>query len=322
MRKLKKNLEIEVCKSTIMKDINQQPKPKKKMTKADWIGMVGGLLIASIIFSMGSFGFIPAFLIAMVSFWIVKKIALTFTKENQTETSNVNVNAENHTEQKQEVVQNTETKPAENKGSKKKWIWIGLGIVVLLIVIGALSSPSVPSEDIDLVTTDKSSDFSEQSGNLYRNTKYDFRIKFPEGWDTKPGDGPNILQKAVSGNHTISIGVREIPAEFGDETATIKDVMSLSEFKDTLLEGVQEKFPGATLLDYGEQKLDNEPAYWIKYNAPYTALNITVEGTQVQYQLLKNNIFYFITAGSTSDEFSSVEPEFMKSIATFVIENY
>lgn len=58
-------------------------KPKKKMTKADWIGMVGGLFIASIIFQMGSFGFIPALLIAMVSYWVVKKIALFFTKENK-----------------------------------------------------------------------------------------------------------------------------------------------------------------------------------------------------------------------------------------------
>ena len=289
------------------------------MTKADWIGMVGGLFIASIIFQMGSFGFIPAFLIAMASYWIVKKIALTFTKEKTTETSDSTT--ENETQPKQEVVQNMEAKPTKLKSSKKKWIWAGVG-VVLLIVIGALSSTSVPDEDIDLVTTDKSSDFSEQSGNLYRNTKYDFRIKFPEGWDIKPGDGPNILQKAVSGNHTISVGVREIPAEFSDETATIKDVMSLAEFKDTLLEGVQEKFPGAKLLDYGESKLDNEPAYWIKYTAPYTALDITVQGTHIQYQLLKNNIFYFISAGSASNEFSSAEPEFMKSIATFVIENY
>ena len=60
----------------------------------------------------------------------------------------------------------------------------------------------------------------------------------------------------------------------------------------------------------------------MKYTAPYTALDITIQGTHIQYQLLKNNIFYFISAGSAADEFSSAEPEFMKSIATFVIENY
>ena len=98
--------------------------------------------------------------------------------------------------------------------------------------------------------------------------------------------------------------------------------MTLAEFKDTLLQGVQEKFPGAKLLDYGESKLDNEPTYWIKYTAPYTAFNITVQGTHIQYQLLNENIFYFISAGSASEEFSTAEPDFMKSIATFVTENY
>ena len=194
--------------------------------------------------------------------------------------------------------------------------------MVVIIFIVAIWSDLPSEQNLEFVKTDKSSDYSEQDGNLYRNTKYNFRIKFPEGWEIKPGDGPNILQKAVSGNHTISVGVREIPTEFDDKTATIKDIMTLAEFKDALLEGVQEKFPGAILLDYGEQRLDNEPAYWIKYTIHYTVLDITVQGTNIQYQLLKNNIFYFISAGSASDEFSVIEPEFMKSIATFVTENY
>ncbi|MDO8676315.1 MAG: PsbP-related protein [Candidatus Azambacteria bacterium] len=221
-----------------------------------------------------------------------------------------------------------ENKPAtinnnENKSSKKKWIWGGIILIVLIVVIAlASSSPSENEQDISLVKTDKSNDYSEQVGNLYRNTKYNFRIKFPESWEIKSGDGPNIIQKAVQGNNTISVGVREIPAEYSDETATIKDVMSLVEFKDSILEGVQEKFPGAKLLDYGETKLDNVSTYWVKYSAPYSVLDINVEGTNLQYQLLHKNIFYFITAGTLSREFSSSEPEFKKSIATFVIENY
>ncbi|MBU0619846.1 MAG: PsbP-related protein [Candidatus Magasanikbacteria bacterium] len=219
--------------------------------------------------------------------------------------------------------QNTqnEVKITEHKKSKKGLVWTGV-IIVAVIFIVAVFSELPDEQDIELAQTDKSGSYSEQSGNLYRNTKYDFRIKFPGGWDIKAGDGPNILQKAVNGNHTMSIGVREIPAEYGDKTATIKNVIDLAEFKNSILGGVQEKFPGAKLIDYGESKLDNEPAYWIKYSMPYTALDITVEGTQLQYQVLNNNIFYFITAGSTSNEFQSVEAELMKSISTFVIENY
>ena len=75
-------------------------------------------------------------------------------------------------------------------------------------------------------------------------------------------------------------------------------------------------------MDYGETKLDNVPTYWIKYSAPYSALDINVEGTILQYQLFSKNIFYFITAGTLSSEFLSSESEFKKSIATFVIENF
>lgn len=193
-------------------------------------------------------------------------------------------------------------------------------LLCILIVLGNLEEYG--EQNIKLMQTDKSDYHSEQDGNLYRNTKYNFRIKFPEEWDIKSGDGPNILQKAVKGNHTISIGVREIPEEHGDKTATIKDVMSIMEFKDTLLEGIQEKFSGAKLIDYGESKLDNNPTYWVKYIAPYTVLDITVQGTHLQYQVLNNNILYTISAGSTSDEFDTIESDFMKSIATFVIEDY
>lgn len=297
---------------------SQNDKSKKKMTKDDWIGMVVGFFIANIIFQMGSFGFIPAFIIAFGSYWVVKKIAQLLIKEDK----------EKSEEHNQEFISNSkphntqnEVKNIEHKKSKKGPVWAGV-IIIAIIFIVAVFSNQTNEQNVELVKIDKSVSYSEQDGNLYRNTKYNFRIKFPEGWNIEAGDGPNILQKAVKGNHTVSIGVREIPAEFGDKTATIKDVMSITEFKDTLLEDVQEKFPGAKIIDYGESELDNEPAYWIKYSAPYTALDITVEGIMVQYQLLYNNNFYFITAGSTSDEYQSVEAEIMKSISTFVIENY
>ncbi|MEX2411294.1 MAG: hypothetical protein WD607_07950 [Candidatus Paceibacterota bacterium] len=163
-----------------MKDINQQPKPKKKMTKADWIGMVGGLFIASIVFSMGSFGFIPAFLIALVSFWVVKKIALTFTKENQTEISNAN--PENHTLPSQEIVRNPKINPVGNKSSKKSWVWwIGAGIVVLFTIIGALSSPDAPNTSIDNPTALQAEQVNIPGFVKYSNTEagFDFSVLFP-----------------------------------------------------------------------------------------------------------------------------------------------
>lgn len=219
-----------------------------------------------------------------------------------------------------------------NKNRKKATnysiiVWITL-ILLIIVFFSFLTSPTEEKtdyngQDISLEKTDKSSDYSEQVGNLYRNTRYKFRIKFPEGWDIKSGDGPNIIQKAVKENNSISIGVREIPAEYSDETATIKDVMSLAEFKDSFLsKEFQKNFPGSELLDYGETKLDNKTTYWVKYSTPYSVLDVNVEGIILQYQLLHKNIFYFITAGTLPVEFNIMESEFKKSISTFAIEDY
>ncbi|MCK5060166.1 MAG: hypothetical protein KAR00_03445 [Candidatus Pacebacteria bacterium] len=189
-----------------MEDVNQQPKPKKKMTKADWIGMVGGLFIASIIFSVGSFGFIPAFIIAMISFWVVKKIALTFTKENQTETSSANT--ENQKLPEQEIAQISETKPAENKDSKKNWIWIGAGIVVLLAVIGAFSSTEVSNTPVDEPTTLQAEQVSIPSFVKYSNTEagFDFSVLFPtsdpESFDLDLGE---VYIKSFQAPHIIDL---------------------------------------------------------------------------------------------------------------------
>ncbi|MFZ2969624.1 MAG: zinc ribbon domain-containing protein [Minisyncoccia bacterium] len=209
------------------------------------------------------------------------------------------------------------------KHNNGNWLKGFLTIFIFFIIASVIGSFNGNDQDISLIKTDKNTDNSEQAGNLYRNTKYKFRIKFPEGWEIEPGDGPNVIQKATKGNNSINIGVREIPAEYNTETATIKDAMSLVEFRDSFSGNeFQEKFPGSILLDYGETKIDNKMTYWVKYSMPYSALDINIEGIMLQYQLLYKNVAYFITAGSSSNEFDAMEAELKKSIATFVIEDY
>jgi len=274
-----------------MKETNTQTNQgKKKIKKEDFIGFIFGINLA---WSIGLGGIISYIIGTIFGVWLTKKML------------------------------------SSKKSYVKVIFWI---LFVAIFVFGSIvhgmrsnsnySSTISNIEDAPILETDKSTSTSQVSGNLYRNTKYNFRIKFPEGWEIQPGDGPNILQKAVKENNSINIGVREISAEYSNETATIKDAMSLAEFKDSMFDVVKEKFSGAKLLDYGETKLDNVPTYWIKYSAPYSALDINVEGTILQYQLFSKNIFYFITAGTLSSEFLSSESEFKKSIATFVIENF
>ena len=112
----------------------------------------------------------------------------------------------------------------KNKSSKKKWIWVGIILIVLVVIIAlASNSPSENEQDISLLKTDKSSDYSEQVGNLYRNTKYHFRIKFPEGWKVGVGDGIHIVQKASFENSTISIIVQQL--DLGGEVFFLQSKM-------------------------------------------------------------------------------------------------
>ena len=92
---------------------------------------------------------------------------------------------------------------------------------------------------------DKNPINEEIVGNLYRNTKYKFRIKFPETWEIKKGDGPNILVKATSGEGSnINIYVKDIGIELGD----IGDLITIDEWANS----INEKFPTAKIISNKE----------------------------------------------------------------------
>jgi len=282
---------------------------KEKMNKGDWIPFILALVIAQIIFQFGSFGFIPAFLIIMGLFWIFKKVVkmrssvLSLKKEKEIFTSK---SREKKVDDK------------KRKSIKTKVIWV----IIIVFYVGLGLTFFFSQKDLEPITTDKRLEFSELSGNLYRNTKYNFRIKFPKGWEIKVGDGPHILQKATKNNSVISLAVEEIPAGLLEKTATIRDMMPIEEFKSEMINSLQIIYPEAELLDYGESYLDNKPAYWIKTSISSNILDIKIQQTSLLFQVLNKNILYTISAGSLPNEFASVEPEFIKSIATFVIEEY
>ena len=205
----------------------------------------------------------------------------------------------------------------ESKSSKKKWIWVGIVFIAL-----ASNSPSKNDQDISLIKTDKSSDYSEQIGNLYRNTKYHFRIKFPEGWTIGVGDGIHIVQKASFENSTISIIVQQLDLGATEGISSIKDAGTSKEFIDAVLEGAKEKFSDVKIINYGETKIDNGPAYWVEYSASSQVLDFQLKMTNLVYFLAKGDIVYSISAGTATDEYSKIKPIFTQTVSTFVLENY
>lgn len=214
-------------------------------------------------------------------------------------------------------------KPAPKyKISGWKWLWIIVGsIIVLCFGIGMDISKKISSGPVEL-PTDKNPEFSEIIGNMYRNTKYGFRIKFPEGWNIETGDGIHIVQKASSIDGTISVMVQQLDLGGNKGFSSIKDTGSVKELIDTVIEGVESKFSNVKIIDYGETKIDNELTYWVEYSTTSQVLDYEIEMTNLAYFLAKNDIMYSISSGTETDKYPEVKPIFNQSVSTFVLETY
>ena len=214
-------------------------------------------------------------------------------------------------------------KPAPKyKISGWKWLWVIIGsIIVLGFGIGMDISKTVLSEPSEL-STDKNPEFSEITGNMYRNTKYGFRIKFPEGWNIETGDGIHIVQKASSEDGTISVIIQQFDLEGNKGFDSIKDTGETKEFIDSVIEGAESKFSNVKIINYGETKIDNEPAYWVEYLATSQILDYEIEMTNLTYFLAKNDTMYSISSGTETSKYSKIKPIFNQSVLTFVLETY
>jgi len=183
------------------------------------------------------------------------------------------------------------------------------------------SKPDELGNDIKLLETDKNSNNSQIIGNLYQNKKYYFRIKFPEGWKIEEGDGPNVVQKAVSNNgETISIVIKQFQLN-GYKISSIKDIISLDDFFKEFPVLMSEKFSDSQIIDYGETKINNETAYWTEYTYSGQILDYPIKIIGLTYTLAKGDILYTIVAGALSENYQKVKPIFLQSIASFAFEN-
>ena len=187
------------------------------------------------------------------------------------------------------------------------------------------STSSEQTENIVIPTEDnkitKSSADEEVIGNLYRNTKYNFRIKFPDGWEIKNGDGQHIVKKASNKDSSINIGVTDVSSvPEADSIHSITEMLTLDDFIKSTEEEYKPKYPDYKLIDSGEVKIDNLPAYFVTADVEYSALNTTVQARITLYEIFYNKRFYFFSLASERNKYEESKRVLETSLSTFVIE--
>lgn len=155
--------------------------------------------------------------------------------------------------------------------------------------------------------------------SLFRSEKYKFRIKYPDTWVEKKGDGPNVVFKIVSGDGpNLNIVVREDKSIKGH---TI-DEYSLENFVNMIEKAMKSKYSDYEVLDYSKTYLDNQVTYSIFSKLTYKVLDKVVTGKMIQYSTIKGKYMYTITVAADIDSFDFYEPVFKEIISTLVFEDY
>ncbi len=278
---------------------NQSQTSKTKNKQSTWHVIVGLMLGNSIAWMLGLGGLIPYIICFALGSWITYK--------------------------------------AMNSQSKiiRATFWLAFVVILMagLIIRGIKSTASNSSNSSAITTktinldsvvqleTDKSPANSKIEGSLYRNLKYNFRIKFPENWEIEPGDGLHVVQKASSGNSTISVIIMQFDLKGEPEIDNISQIATKDEYIPMIVESIKPDYPDMVLLGSGETKIDNKQAYWMEHSASYQALDKKLKMKFINYWVIDKDIMYTISAGSSIDDYESVKPTIIQSIETFVLEN-
>ncbi|MFC1609111.1 hypothetical protein ACFL3M_02880, partial [Patescibacteria group bacterium] len=180
---------------------------------------------------------------------------------------------------------------------------------------------------------------TENVENLYRNDEYNFRIKFPLGWDIKDGDGKYVVKKAVKDGASVLVLVNDV---FLDSILTAEERQALSDediqsmelsifsdeevsiFLDTLIAGQLEAFPGSTILEKGVRYVDNRKAAYFKMNQVYKVQDSNIEGIAINYFTIHKGKVYQIGGFYPTVPINESKEELIinTSLATFVFEDW
>ena len=167
--------------------------------------------------------------------------------------------------------------------------------------------------------------FNVYSEQVYRNSDFQFRIVYPDNWNSVLPKGKNIklLIEAPNNTNGCNVFARANPQEFQDKTQQEFDEMMEEVIDKTFwLDTLKVKYSNPYILDYGKTSLDNMPAFYVKANISYSALGITIRSTLFEVQLMRRNFQYALGCMSLVEDYPKYEPSYIMIMSSFVLEDY
>lgn len=144
--------------------------------------------------------------------------------------------------------------------------------------------------------TDKSPANETWINNLYRNTKYKFRVEFPVGWEYSAGASKNILCKAINRVYGITISVTVI--QYGVKAPYPNDIykgITLEDFQKDMEAQLAKQNVKISQIKISKGFVNNFNAYIYECTTTNKSVQMELEYYSKQFQTIANNTLYTIT---------------------------
>lgn len=166
--------------------------------------------------------------------------------------------------------------------------------------------------DILQLETDKDIANASQNGAEYQNTKYNFALRFPQGWEQSVGTQPHVVWKATKGNSAVAIQVREFATNFGEVSGDL-----LEDMKDEIIASVQAELPTAEVVSSEVIIINEYPFLKARYEGVYSQQDVDFHFVMEQLDTVKDNVVISLTVTSSQSDFPRIEQAVMQTINSF-----
>lgn len=158
----------------------------------------------------------------------------------------------------------------------------------------------------------------ELTGALYRNNKWSFRVRFPDGWEIKNGDGKHVVKKAELPNvGSISVTIREVPGQSGERPP----IEELTNLMDLMIAPALERLNGK-MIDKKGVKINNRAFAYSKMRVVYENLHGRHPAINELYLTGEYGHIFLITSSVREDKFPDYSRLLVNAANSFEIEDY